>query len=173
MKNTFIFMVISLMYILFVSACGGNAENLKENDTAPDFTLQDAFGNYYTLSELRGKPVILYFYPKANTPGCTKQACGIRDNFSRFNSAGIYIFGISVDSKEALSNFIEEHELNFPLLSDENKEVSRLYGVLNNIGLSSRITFVIDQNGYIANIIRDVEIDKHADEIFTYASKLL
>lgn len=172
MKVLFYFFVIMIISIPLFS-CGGKADNLNENDLAPDFTLQDASGKTYKLSELRGSPVILYFYPKANTPGCTKQACGIRDSWERFNSAGIKVFGISVDSKEALSKFIDEHELNFPLLSDENKEVSRAYGVLNNIGLSSRITFVIDKNGFIANIIRDVEIDKHADDIYTLASRLL
>lgn len=152
---------------------GGNAENLNEKDTAPDFTLEDAFGNSYTLSDFIGSPVVLYFYPKANTSGCTKQACGIRDSWEKFTSKGIKVFGISVDSQESLNEFINDHQLNFPLLSDNHKEVSTLYGVLNNIGFSSRVTFIIDKDGKIAKIIRDVEIDSHADDVFTFASNLL
>lgn len=173
MKQINYLLVTVLITFLFFSACGGNAENLNHNDTAPDFTLEDAFGNSYTLSDYIGSPVVIYFYPKANTAGCTKQACGIRDNWEKFSSTGIKVFGISVDSKESLNDFINDHQLNFPLLSDNKKEVSSSYGVLNNIGLSSRITFIIDKNGKIAKIIRDVELDKHADDVFNYASNLL
>jgi peroxiredoxin Q/BCP len=159
--------------LLLFSACGGNAENLKENDYAPDFTLTDADGNSYTLSSYKGiSPVVIYFYPKAGTPGCTKQACGIRDNWSKFSENGIVVLGISVDSKEDIKEFMLENNLNFPLLSDSNKEVSRTYGVLNNLGLASRITFVVDKEGRIAKIIRDVDVQKHADQVFDIAMKL-
>ena len=168
-KHLLSFFVSAL--IIFTS-CGGNAENLIENDFAPDFTLSDAFGNYYTLSELRGNPVVIYFYPKANTPGCTKQACGIRDSRDKFSDNNISVLGISVDSKASIDEFISEHNLNFPLLSDENKDVSRAYGVLNNLGMSSRITFIISRDGTIAKIMRDFDIDQHADEVFEFASKI-
>jgi len=163
----------ALIFLLLFSACGGNAENLKENDYAPDFTLTDADGNSYTLSSYKGiSPVVIYFYPKAGTPGCTKQACGIRDNWSKFSENGIVVLGISVDSKEDIKEFMLENNLNFPLLSDSNKEVSRTYGVLNNLGLASRITFVVDKEGRIAKIIRDVDVQKHADQVFDIAMKL-
>ncbi len=168
--------IVNLLTILFfaiiITSCGGNADNLTENDLAPDFTLSDAFGKSFTLSELRGNPVVLYFYPKANTPGCTSQACGIRDAWTKFQENDIKVLGISVDSKESVAEFIEDNNLNFPLLSDENKEVSKTYGVLNNLGLSNRITFIIDKDGTIAKIIRDVDIENHADDIFNYASTL-
>lgn len=157
---------------LIIAACGGNAQNINENDPAPDFTLTDAFGETYTLSELKGNPVIIYFYPKANTSGCTKQACGIRDNLSKFRENNITVLGISVDSKESIVEFIDDHNLNFPLLSDESKEVSRAYGVLNDFGLASRITFIIDKNGMVAKIIRDVNVEEHAEEVFKFASAL-
>lgn len=173
MKQFSYFIIIGFILTFLISACGGNAENLNEDDTAPDFTLEDASGNSFTLSDFIGSPVVLYFYPKANTSGCTKQACGIRDNWEKFSSNGIKVFGISVDSKESLNDFISEHQLNFPLLSDNKKEVSTVYGVLNNIGLSNRITFIIDKDGKIAKILRDVEIDKHADDVFSFASNLL
>lgn len=171
-KKLFINLFTILSLVLIVISCGGNAQNLNENDPAPDFTLSDADGNSYTLSKMKGSPVVLYFYPKASTPGCTKQACGIRDAWSKFEENGIKVFGISVDSKESIAEFIKENNLNFPLLSDQNKQVSSAYGVLNNLGFASRITFIIDKDGLISKIIRDVNIDNHADEVFNFASSL-
>lgn len=168
-------LVIALFIISFmvVQSCGGNAENLNVGSPAPDFTLQDSDGNNYSLSSYKEKnPVIIYFYPKAGTPGCTKQACGIRDSFSKFKENEIMVLGISVDSKESIKDFINENNLNFPLLSDEDKEVSKAYGVLNNIGLDSRITFILDKQGNIAKILRDVDVETHADDVFNIAVKL-
>lgn len=174
MKPMNFYMIIILFFVSIIfTSCGGNAENLKVGNAAPDFTLQDSDGTNYTLSDYKGKnPVIIYFYPKANTSGCTKQACGIRDAWSRFKENNIMVLGISVDSKESLKEFIVDNNLNFPLLSDETKEVSRKYGVLNNIGVDSRITFIVDKNGNISNIIRDVDVETHADDVFNLAIKL-
>ncbi|MCS7052107.1 MAG: peroxiredoxin [Ignavibacterium sp.] len=153
--------------------CGGNAQSIKEGELAPDFTLQDENSKSYTLSEFRGKsPVVIFFYPKAGTPGCTKQACGIRDNYDKFQKNGIVVFGISVDSKEAQKKFKDENNLNFPLLSDQDKKVSKAYDVLNNFGISSRVSFVIDKEGKIAHILRDINISQHADQVFELAMKL-
>ena len=166
----FIFIIISVFSLI---SCGGNAENLRVGDSAPNFTLKSASGEVYKLSNYKDKnPVVIYFYPKAGTPGCTKQACGIRDSWEQFKENDIVVLGISVDSKDALQSFIEDNNLNFPLLSDEKKEVSRTYGVLNNIGLDSRITFVVDKSGIIARIIRDVDVDTHADDVFKVAISL-
>ena len=168
-----IFAIIFLLSFYFLQSCGGNAENLNVGNAAPNFTLEDAFGNKYSLSDYRGKnPVVVYFYPKAGTPGCTTEACGIRDNFEKFKENRIIVLGISVDSKESIKDFISDENLNFPLLSDESKNVCKAYGVLNNIGLASRITFIIDKNGNIANIIRDVDVSTHADDVFNLAVKL-
>ena len=170
--NFYVIIILFFVSIIFTS-CGGNAENLKVGNAAPDFTLQDSDGTNYTLSDYNGKkPVVIYFYPKANTSGCTKQACGIRDAWSRFKENNIVVLGISVDSKKSIKEFITDHNLNFPLLSDETKEVSKKYGVLNNIGLDSRITFVVEKNGNISNIIRDVNVETHADDVFNLAMKL-
>jgi peroxiredoxin Q/BCP len=155
-------------------SCGGTANNLEVGTNAPDFTLHDSEGNSYTLSEFKGKsPVVIYFYPKANTPGCTTQACGIRDEYAKFKENGIVVFGISVDSKESIKEFIKEQKLNFPLLSDENKEVAKNYDVLNNIGIASRVTFIVDKNGKIINIMREVDVTTHANQVFELAKKLL
>jgi len=169
------FLLIALFIVSFtvLQSCGGNAENLSVGNPAPDFTLQDSDGNSYSLSSYTEKnPVIIYFYPKAGTPGCTKQACGIRDSFSKFKENDIVVLGISVDSKESIKEFIKDNNLNFPLLSDENKEVSKAYGVLNNIGVDSRITFIVDKQGNIANILRDVDVETHADDVFNFSVKL-
>lgn len=166
------FVIISSVFMILQS-CGGNAENLFVGKPAPNFTLQDSDGNNFSLSDYIDKnPVVIYFYPKANTPGCTTQACGIRDSFNKFNENNIIVLGISVDSKESIKEFIKDHNLNFPLLSDENKEVSKAYGVLNTIGLDSRITFIIDKQGNIADILRDVNVETHAKDVFDLAVKL-
>lgn len=172
MKNfKTLFLFLSVLFIL--AACGGNAETLKENDLAPNFTMEDANGMSYTLSDYRGKsPVVIYFYPKASTPGCTKQACGIRDEYEKFAENNIVVLGVSIDSKESLKEFMKEYSLNFPLLSDHDKKVAESYDVLNNVGLASRITFIIDKDGKIAKIIRDVDVDTHADEVFQIATRL-
>ncbi len=171
MKSIFKFIFCLITFGLF--GCGGNAQSLIEGQIAPDFTLEDENSISYTLSDFRGKsPVIIFFYPKAGTPGCTKQACGIRDNISKFKENNIAIFGISVDSKETQRKFKEENNLNFPLLSDEDKSVSKSYDVLNNLGFSSRVTFIIDKEGKITHILRDINISEHADQVFELALKL-
>ena len=174
MKNYFVLSLpILLLSFLIFQSCRGNADNLSIGNAAPNFTLQDSEGNDFSLANYKWKnPVIIYFYPKAGTPGCTKQACGIRDSFTKFEENDIKVLGISVDSKESIKDFISENNLNFPLLSDESKEVSKAYGVLNNIGLDSRITFIIDKQGNIADIIRDVDVETHADDVFDIAIKL-
>lgn len=169
----FVFALVMILSIMFYQGCGGNAENLTEGMQAPQFSLQDASGSIHILSDWKNKAaVIIYFYPKANTKGCTKQACGIRDNYSKYEENNIKVFGISVDSKDALKEFIKDHDLNFPLLSDEDKKVAEAYGVLNNIGMASRVTFIIDKEGKIHKILREVDVTTHADEILDIASAI-
>lgn len=170
---TKIFLLSVLSGFLF-SIIGGGAQTLKEGGKAPDFTLQDAYGKSYTLSSFRGKsPVVLYFYPKAGTSGCTKEACGIRDDMSKFKKNNITVLGVSVDSKEDIKKFIDDYHLNFPLLSDKEKKVSETYGVLNKLGVDNRITFIIDKNGVINTIIRNVDVTTHSAQAYDIASKLL
>jgi len=157
------------------SQSSGNDEPavLKEGSKAPDFKLQDAYGKEYTLAQFKGKsPVVIYFYPQANTSGCTKQACGIRDDWSKFEKNNIMVFGISTDDKEAIKKFIDDYHLNFPLLSDESKEVSKKYGVLKDDGRDKRYTFIVDKNGNIAKVMEVKDIASHSQEVFNTASKL-
>ncbi|HEX2865691.1 MAG TPA: peroxiredoxin [Ignavibacteriales bacterium] len=163
---------LSLLSTLLFTILGGNTP-LKEGQKAPDFTLMDAYGKSYTLSSFAGNtPVVLYFYPKAGTPGCTTEACGIRDDLSKFRKNNITVLGVSVDSKGAIKKFIDKYQLNFPLLSDSNKDVSKTYGVLNKLGVDNRTTFIIDKNGKINTIIRNVDPTQHAEQVYAIASKL-
>lgn len=146
---------------------------LSIGDKAPDFTLAtDADGQQITLSKLHGKKVILYFYPKDNTPGCTKEACDFRDNFSRFKTAGVEVFGISKDSSKAHQKFKEKYELPFTLLVDHHADVCEAYGVVDKKSLFGktflgikRSTFLIDENGNIRAIWRNVKVTGHVEQV--------
>jgi peroxiredoxin len=128
---------------------------IEIGQSAPDFTLIDTDKNKVTLSEYKGKNVLLLFFPMAFTGVCTKELCSIRDNIAMYNSSNAQVFGISVDSPFTLAKFKEEQHLNFPLLSDFNKEVSANYGAIYDVfigwmkGVSKRSAFVIDKNGIV------------------------
>jgi len=144
---------------------------VEQGDQAPDFTLPDQDGNPVTLSEQRGRPVVLYFYPKADTPGCTKQACGIRDHRADYERAGARVLGVSPDPVAAIRKFADKYTLDFELLADENHEVAELYGVWGQKKLFGktymgvqRATFVIDPEGRIAKVFPKVSPKTH-DEV--------
>ena len=145
---------------------------LNVGDTAPDFTLSDQFGEIHKLSDYRGKKVVLYFYPKDDTPGCTKEACSFRDNFQEYRKRKMVVLGVSKDSTKSHVKFSEKYSLPFTLLSDDDTEVSQAYGVW---GLKkfmgkeyygiNRMTFIIDENGQILRIYEKVKPENHAEEI--------
>lgn len=157
---------------------------LKIGDEAPSFTSTAVGGNYgsgtpLTLSKLRGKPVVLYFYPKDDTPGCTTQACGIRDVWKEIKSSGAALFGISIDPVNAHEKFIAKFDLPFPLLVDTDKEIVTAYGVWVEKSMygkkymgTERTTFVIDTKGKIAALFPKVKPAEHADLILTALRKL-
>ncbi len=139
---------------------------------APDFTLPDQDGKLHTLSDYRGKSVLLYFYPKDDTPGCTKEACMLRDAFPHFEKLNAVVLGVSVDSVASHKKFIEKYNLPFTLLSDEHKKVVDLYHVWAKKRLYGReydgilrTSFLIDQEGDIEKIYHDVKPEKHAEEV--------
>lgn len=145
---------------------------LKEGDKAPDFAVPDANGNTVRLKDLRGKKVVLYFYPKDDTPGCTKEACAFRDSFSKFKRRGIEVLGVSVDSEKSHQKFIQKFDLPFGLLADTNKKVSEAYGTYGEkkfMGRKSmgnhRMTFLIDEKGKIKKIFEKVKPEEHAEEV--------
>jgi peroxiredoxin Q/BCP len=139
---------------------------LSEGDPAPEFTLESDSGESVTLSGLRGKPVVLYFYPKDDTPGCARQACGIRDAWGEFQRAGAEVFGISADSVASHERFKAKYELPFTLLADPDHKLGEPYGVAQE-GKNSyeRSTFVIDADGNVEKIMRRVKPDSHADDV--------
>ena len=138
--------------------------NVKVGEVAPDFTLPNQDGKPFTLSSLRGKIVILYFYPKDFTSGCTKEACHFRDAYEDFTEANAEVVGVSGDSIESHKRFINQNLLPFTLLSDENGDVKRLYGVAGHL-FPGRVTFVIDKEGIIRLIFSSqTDMKAHTDE---------
>jgi len=154
--------------------CEDKDMSVKIGDIAPDFELKDETGNFRRLAEFQGSKVALYFYPKDDTPGCTKQACSLRDGYLDLKEANIVILGISYDSPESHKKFKEEYTLPFLLLSDENREVAKKYGsswgVLGNF-LIKRQTYLIDEQGVIIDILKKVDVKRHAQEVITAFQK--
>jgi peroxiredoxin Q/BCP len=145
---------------------------LTEGEPAPDFTLRSDTGDDVTLSSLRGRQVVLYFYPKDDTPGCTTQACGIRDVYGEFESAGAVVLGVSPDDERSHVKFKEKYHLPFPLLADEGHRVADEYGVWGPKKYAGRTyegvnrsTFVIDENGTVKRVILNVKPATHADDV--------
>jgi thioredoxin-dependent peroxiredoxin len=149
------------------------AELVKEGEIAPPFTTQMVTGDNeapVSLADFHGKKVILYFYPKDETSGCTKEACAFRDGYARFTDAGLVVLGCSVDSADAHKDFIRKNNLPFPLLLDPDKKIAKAYGAANGIpilGLDRRITYVIDENGKVLKVYPSVDPSTHAIEILT------
>lgn len=145
---------------------------LEVGDKAPRFSAKDQDGNIHTLEDYKGKKLVVFFYPKASTPGCTAEACNLRDNWERFQAEGYEILGVSADSQKKQKNFKDKKNLPFPLLADEEKEVINAFGVwgpkkfmgkkYNGI---HRTTFVIDENGEITDVISKVKTRDHAAQI--------
>lgn len=152
-----------LMSIPFLQA------SLKVGDTAPDFSLQDEQGVTRTLQEFKGKKIALYFYPKDETSGCTTQACSIRDGYKDLLDQSIVVLGVSFDSVASHKKFKEHHKLPFILLSDSSKKVAKKYGAVAwfifYAPIPSRMTFLIDEQGKIVKIMKDVHVKEHASEI--------
>jgi peroxiredoxin Q/BCP len=139
---------------------------------APDFTLSDDEGRMHTLSDYRGKPVVLYFYPKDNTSGCTKEACGFRDDYSAYQDVGVTILGVSPDSSKSHANFRAKYELPFTLLADPDREVIKMYGAWGLKKLYGReyegvmrTTFLIGEDGNILKVFEKVKPANHSAEI--------
>tara|TARA_Y100000590_G_scaffold417332_1_gene516988 strand:- start:614 stop:1078 length:465 start_codon:yes stop_codon:yes gene_type:complete len=151
---------------------------LREGDKAPDFNLKDTLGNMVTLNEFLGKKIVIYFYPKDDTPGCTIEACEIRDSYSIFKENNVVVLGVSADSIESHQNFTDKFNLPFPLLADVNKSMCADYDVLIDkivhghiVKGISRITFLIDESGTIKKIWNPVDPNGHAEEILNEINK--
>ncbi|TVP53606.1 MAG: thioredoxin-dependent thiol peroxidase [Mongoliibacter sp.] len=146
--------------------------SVEVGKAAPDFESKDQDGNTIKLSDFKGKKVVLYFYPKDNTPGCTAQACNLRDNYEALQKAGYVILGISSDSEKSHKKFIEKQELPFSLIADEDKTVHEAYGTWVEKSMygrkymgTARTTFIIDEEGKIEEIIEKVKTKEHTNQI--------
>ena len=152
---------------------------LEAGTKAPNFTLPDQHGEPLKLASLKGSPVVLYFYPRADTPGCTTQACGVRDRRSEYKAAGATVLGVSPDKPEKLARFDDKHDLGFTLLGDEDHSVAEAYGVWveksmygkKYMGIQ-RATFVIDAKGVIATVIPKVSPKTHDDVVLSALAEL-
>ncbi len=145
---------------------------LKEGDKAPDFNATDQNGNTIKLSDYKGKKLVLYFYPKDDTPGCTKEACSFRDADDVYNKKGIKVFGVSTDSEKSHQKFISKYQLPFDLLADTDKAMVEAYGVWGEKSMygkkymgTIRKTFLIGEDGKVAKIFDKVNVSEHADEV--------
>ncbi len=146
---------------------------LNEGDKAPGFIAKDQDGNEVSLEKYKGKKVVLYFYPKDNTPGCTAEACNLRDNYREFLDRDYVVLGVSGDSEKSHQKFIKKYDLPFPLISDPDKEVLKAYGAWGEkkmygktfLGVK-RMTFIISEDGFIERIIEKVKTKDHSRQIF-------
>ncbi len=148
--------------------------HLKVGDKAPDFTALDQDGNTITLSDYKGKKLVVFFYPKASTPGCTAEACNLNDNYERFKAQGYEILGVSADSAKRQANFKTKYGFQYPLLADEDKSVIEAFGIWGPKKFMGkeydgihRTTFVIDENGVLVDVITKVKTKAHTDQILT------
>ena len=149
--------------------------HLKPGDRAPDFEAATTDGHKVRLADYAGKKLILYFYPRDDTPGCTKQACSLRDNIAPIAAKGASVLGVSTQGTESHQAFTKKYALNFPLLCDVDGKVGRAYGVLGGggilsklksvAGMADRVTFVIDEKGRIAHVLDKPEVGRHGDEV--------
>lgn len=152
------------------------AEQPTEGSMAPDFTLMDQNSENHALSDYRGSWVVLYFYPKNDTPGCTTEACNFRDDIFRFREMGVTILGVSLDDVESHQAFAEKYSLPFTLLSDAETEVAQMYGVLRSMGplnFARRETFIIDPEGRVAKHYARVDPDEHSAEVLGDLGRLM
>jgi peroxiredoxin Q/BCP len=152
---------------------------IEPGQAAPDFELPDQDGNEVSLSGLQGKTVVLYFYPKAATPGCTTQACGVRDHRLDYEKAGAVVLGVSPDPFPKLKKFAEKYDLDFPLLADEDHAVAELYGVWVQKSMygrtywgAQRTTFIVGPRGKVVHVIPKVSPKTHDDEVLAALERL-
>jgi peroxiredoxin Q/BCP len=148
------------------------AKELQVGEQAPEFTLPTGTGTPVSLKSLTGKQVVLYFYPKDDTPGCTREACGFRDSMKALDKAGAVVLGVSMDDADSHRQFIDKYGLPFPLLCDTNGSAAKAYGVYKKKNMYGKIhwgiersTFVIDEAGTLKAIFRRVKVDGHVDEV--------
>ncbi|MFI5301250.1 MAG: peroxiredoxin [Polyangiales bacterium] len=171
-------LVSTLAAFTACSGCGekkrpdGGVGLIQSSAHAPAWTAQDQNGKSRSLSEFAGKPVVLYFYPKDDTPGCTKEACAFRDAWTKLQATGAQIVGVSLDGVASHAEFVKKYTLPFVLVADTDGKIADAYGVKRTMGYDARVTFVIDRTGTILKVFPDVDPAIHADEVLTVLAGL-
>lgn len=157
-----------ILSVLMGLVMGVDAGGVSEGDIAPDFSGTKEDGYPIALEDYAGKWLALYFYPKSDTPGCTKQACSLRDGMADLKSLNLHVVGVSVNSVIDQAKFHAKYNLNFPLLADEDGAATKAYGVQRDDGkLARRVTFLINPEGKVASVITEVDVESHAEQIKT------
>ena len=162
--------------LVFFGLSSSIAGEVLVGEKAPDFRLQDQNGDWHTLTDYAGKWVAVYFYPKDDTPGCTKEACAFRDNIFAFEDIGAIILGISLDDVESHAAFAEKYSLPFPILSDAAAETAKEYGVYKQMGtfkFAERQSFIINPDGQVAKHYAKVNAEKHSEEVLADLKELM
>lgn len=168
----------ALMIALFVVGCSasqrpdGGTGLLPEGSAAPDLSGVDQNGETHKLSETAGSVTVVYFYPKDETPGCTKEACAFRDVWSKYQEAGIKLFGVSNDDAASHAGFAKKHSLPFPLIADPDGTWATAFGVSSTLGMYQRVSFLVGPDGKIARVYADVDPGVHAAEVLDDAKSL-
>lgn len=164
------------LLVLSLAGCGatrrpdGGEGLLAAGAEPPNLAATDQNGKEHRLGDERGHAVIVYFYPKDGTPGCTKEACAFRDAWNKFKDANVQVFGVSEDDAKSHEEFSKEQKLPFPILADPNGVWLRAFGVPSRLGMASRVSFLIDANGKVAKVYPDVDPGVHADEVLKDAT---
>jgi peroxiredoxin Q/BCP len=163
--------VVPALLAVSLGGCGatrrpdGGEGLLAVGADAPKLSGTDQHGSPHNLADEKGHPVVVYFYPKDGTPGCTKEACAFRDTWNKFKDANVQVFGVSEDDAKSHEDFAKEQHLPFPILADPNGDWLRAFGVPSRLGMASRVSFLIDAKGKVAKVYPDVDPAIHADEV--------
>lgn len=171
-----VLLLLLLALIATITARAYAEQGLSIGDVAPDFALSNQYGETVSLKTYQGKWLVLYFYPKNNTPGCTTEACSFRDNMTEFEKRGVQVVGISIDNQQAHANFANAHKLPFPLVADVDGKVAQAYGAMMDLWVmkfAKRYTFIINPSGHIAKIYQDVKPKQHTKQLIQDLDKLI
>lgn len=172
-KRTLIaFLVVAIMPSAALVGCASRSAPLAVGQPAPDVVLQDQTGTALPLASFRGQPLLVYFYPKDSTPGCTKEACAFRDVWARYESANVAVVGVSADSVASHAAFAAEHNLPFPLLADTEAALAQAFGLKGRLGMLPRVSFLIDGDGVVRAVYPDVDPGVHAEEVLADVTRL-
>ncbi|AUX44739.1 uncharacterized protein SOCE26_062060 [Sorangium cellulosum] len=177
-STALVLFVVAVVFAVVSLACGagqrpdGGQGLLPVGSPAPDVFAADQHGAIQRLSDQRGRAVVVYFYPKDGTPGCTEEACAFRDAWDRFKQANVQVFGVSSDTRESHEQFAKENKLPFPILVDTDHTWANAFGVPSRLGMTARVTFLVDPDGKIAKVYPEVDPGVHVDEVLRDAAQL-